>query len=195
MVQGAPCPVGKYGIISEQGISMCKGCGLGTYQDVEGQAKCKLCSRGRYNADSINATSADACEACDVGTYAPSDGSATCIDCPPGTYCPSKGTSQYTECQAGYYAPLAGSTQCNPCAAGSFQPTPGSAFCHECPVGRYNTSSRLATGENQTCALCQAGRYANKNGTGECLQSLAILAIQAINGNVHPGNTNLVWAK
>tara|TARA_B100001540_G_scaffold308214_1_gene322567 strand:+ start:13969 stop:17295 length:3327 start_codon:yes stop_codon:yes gene_type:complete len=80
-------------------------CPAGTYQDEEGQDKCKLADKGYY----VDLTGQTTQKPCPAGTHSSSRGSASCSNCPVGKYQEQEGQENCknmksgSDCPAGTY--------------------------------------------------------------------------------------------
>ncbi|OAF70026.1 hypothetical protein A3Q56_02216, partial [Intoshia linei] len=100
--------------------------------------------------------------ACVSGTYQPSTGNVSCLDCPDGYYC--KTTLDLNGKTVGVDIPVA-------CPAGSYCPSKTtSAAEFLCPIGTYSIKTKLVS--SHLCDLCAAGKYCSTQGlssaTGDC---------------------------
>lgn len=103
-------------------VDFAVGCAPGTYNDEEGQYKCKDCPSGYYcSANTTDYVSF----VCPKGHYCPSNTPYSSYkQCPPGTYNDLMGgqnISACQECTPGYYCPGWGNeAPTDPCSAGRF---------------------------------------------------------------------------
>ena len=154
------------------------GCGSGECSTesscIAGVCSCRDCRPGHF-CEYFDNLCTDKEIPCPAGTYQPSSGQSSCIDCPAGMYderpradaahvqcmaCPAgqfqayDGRTSCVECTPGKMADLTGSVQCTQCPAGSYAGGSNSLTCQDCPGGRYQAS----TGQS-TCSSCAFGRY------------------------------------
>lgn len=133
---------------------------------------------------------------CTPGTYQPSTGASTCIECTAGKYtsapaqkepqlCP-KGTysgakaSTCAQCDQGKFAQNPGSSDCQACTGEVYQPDKGQDHCLRCPPGYMvrPATSRPTKLDGYTdvldaCVICPAGKYSSNEGSKECMECSA----------------------
>ena len=154
------CPLGRWSNKTAFVGSYCTPCGPGRYNEFTGQSSkdyCLPCAAGkRSKVDGVAATSSDACQDCERGTW--SDAVAFL-----GQNC--------TSCSKGRYNELPGQTsvdKCLPCAAGKrgiILAAPSSSYCEDCEKGKYNSQSAYSGTE---CNLCPHGSYSDYKGAHIC---------------------------
>jgi len=188
-----PCQIGSAASANPVGCLPCK---PGSYNDIPGQAECKLCPPNTYNPDEGLAGASD-CVPCEQGKYSEA-GSATCLlcpkgyyygipdlctPCPEGTYNPVDGNTIETEClpcAIEEYSGLA-SAKCLPCPRGYYNDGQGQPKCKPCPAGTYNDQegrgtscipcsieSYSGTEGSSSCSPCEVGNYSNSEGQSFC---------------------------
>ncbi|XP_075416413.1 sushi, von Willebrand factor type A, EGF and pentraxin domain-containing protein 1 isoform X2 [Tenrec ecaudatus] len=149
------CPLGTYYSLKH---FACESCGIGFYQDEEGQLECKLCPDGTHTEYFHSRTISDCkaqcqqgtyssngletCESCPLGTYQPAVGSRGCLVCPENMLTVKRGAVNISAC--GVPCPVgefsrSGLEPCYPCPHDYYQPAPGKSFCLACPF--YGTTA------------------------------------------------------
>ena len=76
----AICEAGRFGDV--QGLSNCKNCATGQYENREGSVGCSECATGRYG----DVQGLSWCKNCAKGQYENNQGSVGCSMCPVGQY-------------------------------------------------------------------------------------------------------------
>ncbi|GMH83966.1 hypothetical protein TrST_g13124 [Triparma strigata] len=201
-----PCPSGKY----SSGSSACLPCPPGhkcpgatdkiscdaaTYQQSEGQAKCKICGAGKYQPDEGQ----NSCQTCPAGYFCPR-ASSTALPCGSSAlYCPESSSSVTPVAQGHYTLPASdestttrsaqqicpsghvcsGGTKrlCND--EGEYSDETGLSTCKTAPPGYMPTDNRESTvkclqgsaslGGADICAPCEGeGEYADEVGLSTC---------------------------
>lgn len=149
------CPAGKF---YDHDAGLCRSCGHGFYQPLEGAFGCKICGLGKTTrtneAVSVKECRDECgngqqlaqdgrCEPCPRGTYRSQGVQAACVSCPVGRTTPKTGAITIEECSlpvctAGTY--LNGTlNSCVPCKRGFYQPETQQTSCIPCPP---NTSTK-----------------------------------------------------
>ena len=113
------CPLGTY---SPEGMSYCKPCREGTYQDQHFQTSCKRCPPGHVCPEgaatpvkcSVNTyvSNDETCTSCWPYSYQPLEDQYSCIPCPPGHSCQNDLPCP-KPCQQGTFS--ANGRGCQPC--------------------------------------------------------------------------------
>jgi FG-GAP repeat len=169
------CPTGS--IANTTGTITCTPCAETTYANDD-HDRCYYCEQGAYCTGGIktlcsagSASSAtrqsdpNTCQACTGGDAALSDGSLTCnvcaqgkyansnhdmcVNCPTGAYC-SGGLKQLCAIGTSNNSPMR-STECGPCATGKYTSTPGEDTCEVCQAGKFANSTKSG------CEVCPPG--------------------------------------
>lgn len=168
------CPIGYY---CPSGSSSATACASGMYQPREGQSSCLTCPEG-FECSTTTPTACPAgkyCAArtalsaaisCPTGTYRPTTGGRSlldCYSCPSGYACPSTAMTDYSSnpCSAGYYC-YTGATSQTPslsseggaCPIGFFCPS-GSSTPTPCAPGKYCSTTLLSAPSGE----CSAGSF------------------------------------
>ena len=86
-------------------------CGLGTWNNMTGQAACTPASPGHY-VDTNGSTSQTPCG---LGTWNNMTGQAACTPASPGYYVDTNGSTSQTPCDAGTYNPNSSSNSSTDC--------------------------------------------------------------------------------
>ena len=107
---------------------------------------CKSCAPGRYSSV-FGATSEDFCLACPAGFMSSGHFPSLCLPCPQGTFSNQKGARACDRCLPGYFR-----------ESGTSQ---NATACRACPLGFSQPSAQGTS----FCLGCDAGRYADKNGS------------------------------
>ena len=175
------CPSGRYADV--QGLSSCKLCGAGRYNDKIGQwscnqvcwfgkfslagaTNCQDCPSGRFSS-SVGLRSRDECVPAPVGKYLDSNGLK--VNCPVGQYQNENGTTFCKLCEAGKYNDKIGQISCdNICESGKYSQV-GASSCTECPAGRIGSNLFIHKQNKQCKEACKAGTYST-SGSTDCLQ-------------------------
>lgn len=183
------CPRGKYSNVPAA-TENCNICGANTYQDEQGQTKCKGCPNEKVIHDAtepqkhdsvddcqVNVPTCEAteylknniCHACEPGYTC--DGNSK-ITCPPGHYCVGDGPA--TECPVGRYGEIMGQNNehdaCMHCAPGTFQSVPGQTYCaRSCPLGTFGNVSGAST-QHEGCHECPIGHMCGTMAMQEAVQ-------------------------
>jgi predicted outer membrane repeat protein len=135
------------------------------------------CSAGEF----YSVAGGETCLPCPVGTYSPTEGSASsCLNCPSYTYSNVTGSTSCSECSScdegssqilpcnsrndtvcwkGLFQ--GGFGQCSSCQAGKYSSASGSV-CEQCPAGKYSTVE--GTNSSTFCKACPTGKYATVEG-------------------------------
>ncbi|XP_042551824.1 sushi, von Willebrand factor type A, EGF and pentraxin domain-containing protein 1 [Dipodomys spectabilis] len=149
------CPLGTHYSLEH---SACESCGIGSYQDEEGQLRCKPCppgtrteylhSRGiseckaQCKQGTYSSNGLETCESCPLGTYQPEFGSQSCLLCAEPTTTVKRGAVNFSACgvpcPAGEFS-RSGLMPCHQCPRDYYQPDPGKSFCLSCPF--YGTTT------------------------------------------------------
>ena len=122
-----PCPKGFY-----QTGTICKECGVQTYNPFESQTECQFCE-GRVFDEATQCFDENSscpaghfnngfdCEECPLGTFFPIPGNQPeCLPANPGFYCPNTGMVEELSCPAGFYCPENYVSEPFACPAGFF---------------------------------------------------------------------------
>ena len=164
------CGKGSYYVNEEKA---CRACSSGQYQNEEGSLSCKQCAHGITGVGLVGAHDAGQCDTeCDPGTYS-STGLKPCTRCRRGTYQPSHGKTSCIECPHRAGTIKIGSSnfcdclisvkcaagefyvenlrECQLCPRNSYQPNEGQNFCYRCP-GTTVSDDEGAT----SSSLCKA---------------------------------------
>lgn len=142
------CTAGKY---YDDQAALCRPCGYGYYQPIEGSFACLACGQG-LTTRSMEPTSKHECRPeCEPGQQLSSLG--TCEPCPTGSY-RSRGRPSCESCPAGLTTETAGSVerrQCSLvlCQAGQYLNVT-SERCQDCPRGYYQPNQQRDT----QCLTC-----------------------------------------
>lgn len=155
------CPAGKF---YDHEAGLCRSCGHGFYQPMEGSFSCEICGLGKTTRTSEAVSAKECrdecgsgmqlaldgkCESCPRGTYRMQGVQAACIGCPLGRTTPKTGASSIEECSLPVCTPgtyLNGTlNSCVPCKKGFYQPESQQTLCIACPP---NTSTK------GTAAVC-----------------------------------------
>ncbi|XP_071129047.1 uncharacterized protein [Mytilus edulis] len=177
------CPAGqKY----DKDDSKCEDCGLGYYQEKEGQFYCEWCGLGKTTRET-NTTSVSLCyDVCLPGKQLSASGS--CVDCPEGTYknvgakciaCPPGTTTLTTgaslqkdcnikACEAGYKR--VGTDTCEKCPIGTYQPQKWQTSCLSCGGDSYRTDQEASTSQDDCKYFCPSGYEAVVTSCVPCLE-------------------------
>jgi len=118
------CPFGHFS--AEEGSSVCELCGAGRVEASPGSSLC-LCDAGYYRTDDNSSvcetcpaghwssTDAAACEACDLGHFAPGEGASSCLPCTAGQFSAASNSTMCQDCVTGRFAHASGMDQCEGC--------------------------------------------------------------------------------
>ncbi|XP_064091137.1 sushi, von Willebrand factor type A, EGF and pentraxin domain-containing protein 1-like isoform X2 [Macrobrachium nipponense] len=145
------CAAGRY---FDEDLGVCRSCGYGYYQPMEGKFSCKRCERGlttRTN-DAVSASecreecesgqqlgTTGPCEPCPRGTYRTKGIHASCVRCPESRTTLQSGAASIEECSlkiciAGTFLSNLNSVyECLPCPKGTYQPEGEQTSCIDCP--------------------------------------------------------------
>ena len=154
------CAAGQYMPFNGQQRA-CFNCISGNYQNLVGQASCKVCEAGRY-CEAIATKSLP----CVVGTYS-TEGASSCTLCGLGKYNDDNKQSSCKNCAAGTYANEVGSEICTACSQGKFS-TASSAVCSNCTQDTYQPQPGQGS-----CLACPPARFQAVTGATSCDESLA----------------------
>ncbi len=171
------------------GVGAPLACPPGTYSDVPGLAKCKMCPAGFYCAGTTvspvvcppgfycpNGTRSANENACPIGTFGNVtgfDSLQACYNCTAGWYCDTPSLDKPVgTCTAGYYCPPGshdtfGKNSWNAqriCPRGSYCPAATGTPIH-CPPGMYSNSTGDVDGSK--CIACPPGSYCAMSGLQE----------------------------
>lgn len=153
------CSAGKY---YDDFAGLCRPCGYGYYQPIEGSFACVACGPG-LTTRSMEPTSKHECRPeCEPGQQLSSLGS--CEPCPQGYFRP-RGRPSCELCPAGYTTETAGSIerrQCNLilCSAGQYLNVTNDR-CQECPKGYYQPNQQRDT----QCISCPSDTTTDLEGS------------------------------
>jgi hypothetical protein len=154
------CPIGSYCPHGNQSIL----CTPGTYTDLYGQAKCRICRAGTYTIRDGSET----CIKCPLG-HSCGDRTKLPVICPPGTYADMYEQTKCRACPKGYYSYQMGLTYCNKCPIGYICTDP-TKLPEACPIGFYNgLYAQIA------CRKCKADYTTTGTGQTECVPDTAII--------------------
>ena len=158
------CPAGRANNLNGQ--SICGECLEGTYS-LEGQDRCTTCEPGRYANDTLTENE---CSPCPEGMYSAPDGKS-CSPCDIGYANSVPGQDECVACETGKVSNSTLQSTCYTCEVGkvSVPNTSGlRTLCRDCPEGTYMPFP----GQDRStdiCKLCEAGRYQNNTGEGDCV--------------------------
>ncbi|KAM4876293.1 sushi, von Willebrand factor type A, EGF and pentraxin domain-containing protein 1 [Thomomys bottae] len=172
------CPLGTYYSLEH---SACESCGIGSYQDEEGQLRCKpcppgtrteylhsrsiseckaQCKQGTYSSNGL-----ETCESCPLGTYQPEFGSQSCLLCAEPTTTVKRGAVNLSACgvpcPAGEFS-RSGLMPCHQCPRDYYQPDPGKSFCLSCPF--YGTTTFAGAKSISDCSSFSSSFSAAEEG-------------------------------
>ena len=192
---------------SEDVNPTCSACGMGEYQDYQGQTVCKECMEFSSSPPASVAITYCLCEA---GFYEEEyqSGTRECLQCVGGTYkvqattndqdlhictsCPVNahspvGSSRITDCicDAGHEGIDGGA--CSPCSPGSFKAVNGSGDCELCAVDFFSNSSASTTCQSCVEFLTSEGGSTSTEGSSssdDCICSLALGYVEIEQGGV-----------
>ncbi|CAA3006472.1 sushi, von Willebrand factor type A, EGF and pentraxin domain-containing 1 isoform X1 [Olea europaea subsp. europaea] len=142
------CAPGKF---YDDQAALCRSCGYGFFQPLEGSFACQPCGQG-LTTRSLEASSRHECRPeCDPGQQLSPQGA--CEPCPLGSF-RSRGRPACEQCPSGYTTETVGSSerrQCNLllCPAGHYLNVT-SDRCQECPRGFYQAQEQRDT----SCLSC-----------------------------------------
>ncbi|KAL3108455.1 hypothetical protein niasHT_015377 [Heterodera trifolii] len=178
-----PCPKGTSFVNNS-----CVECPLGTYQDKEGQIRCKQCPEGTYTLQ-YGALSNDSCLAlCGNGMFSPTglvpcqlcprhtfagspppEGFKQCKPCPEGTYTAKLGSIGADHCKQpctpGHFS-ISGLEPCSPCPINFYQPDIGQQRCLRCPNDTHTTETGRFVEEQCKKLDCKSVKCQNR---GQCV--------------------------
>jgi hypothetical protein len=129
----------------------CSMCGVGRYNDVEGNDECIQCPAGTAS-NNLGATSLDACIPCGVNTWS-GDGSNVCHMCPVNSVSSVGTTSLNTcSCVTGFVRDENDPWGCSMCGVGRYNDVVGNDECIQCPSG--TASNNVGATSLDTCIPC-----------------------------------------
>ena len=171
--------------IKKIGMSYCKKCPAGSYQELPTKNTCIACDPGSASSV-LGSFDHNDCVTCNSGFYAKDAGQDHCEPCPAGQYQPLSGSSSCELCEAGtentltkqinsnvciicspgYYSPVPGTASCIECEAGTYQKKSKALSCDKCPPGKFSSKTKMT--DISTCVECDIGTFAPNSGQGSC---------------------------
>ena len=157
------CGVGKFNDLEGQSDEVaCKDCDIGKFNNLEGQSACKNCSVGTFNNLEILSNPLTICIVCATGKYQDKTGMTSCINCTIGRYNDKLGLI------ASEHDAL---SDCSICDYGQYQSEKGQKSCTNCPAGMYNNYNNSDYSKHDSardCIICPKGQYESNSGSYEC---------------------------
>ncbi len=149
------CPTGRFvGSYGSDSLSDCTPCGKGKFADVSGLSSCKLCPQGQYQ----NELDKVSCKDCGWGTHQDQTGQQGCKNCPTGRYSNENKLVYCHLCAAGKVQASTGQTSCNNCGTGqSTNGNTGWTSCQNCANGKYQDQEGGAS--CKTCPGCTTSTH------------------------------------
>ena len=132
---------------------------------------------GSVRQRNVSVTSVAHCSNCPGGKYQSDAGASACLSCGVGKYgsenrSTASESAQCHSCERGTYQPNTGSIACVPCTSGQHQALAGQITCVQntkCATGQ-RIAIRANAASDQTCAICDAGRYSATADATSCMQ-------------------------
>ena len=181
------CSAGRY---FDENSGLCRPCGHGFYQSIEGSFICQRCERGlttgtkeavsaeecREECESgLQLSAGGGCEICQRGTFRTKGIHAACIQCPQDRTTAGPGASSPEECAlpiclAGtYLSENNGKYECISCARGFYQPEAMQTKCLKCEEST-STKGIGSTSEDECTNPCQVhGEQVLCDANADCL--------------------------
>ena len=180
-----PCPINKFGDVL--GLSVCKTCAAGKYNNVTGETKCYDCEIGTYGVG---------CKDCPAGKYGDVPAAVICKNCPNGFYQDQEAKDR---CKQHVCPPATQliaimptdssdtSSICEECPEGKAKSDESAEACEECPEGKFVnaekteciTCYRDSYFENGVCKLC-TNSYGTKDDPTVCDSPLVEYNVQLV---------------
>uniref|UniRef100_A0A914MRZ1 Uncharacterized protein n=1 Tax=Meloidogyne incognita TaxID=6306 RepID=A0A914MRZ1_MELIC len=178
-----PCPKGTAFVNNS-----CIQCPMGSFQDQEGQIRCKPCIENTYTLQSgaqsnescldvcgngmFSATGMIPCQLCPRHTFAgppPIGGYKECEPCPEGTYTARLGSVGPSHCKQpcapGHFS-VTGLEPCSPCPINFYQPNIGQQRCLQCSNDSFTAETGRSADEHCKKLDCQTLKCQNR---GQCV--------------------------
>jgi len=163
------CSAGEY---YDKVTDLCRPCGYGRYQGLEGQFTCELCGVGLTTRTKKALSKADCrtdcedgyqlsingdCQVCSIGFYRLQGRDRSCQECPLNRTTSGPGSKTIEDCNLPICIPgqylNANDNECKLCPEGKYQPNKQETHCIDCPPNT-STPTLGATSKDQCTNRC-----------------------------------------